>query len=433
MRRWSIESRVVLAVLTAGGGVLLLWAVQLLLPQATAAFDWILWALAAFLLILLAWRLKRRLLAPVQSLANILEAIRYEDYGLRVRRDRGGVMSELAQEINLLAMDLRNRAREEQESRALLEKVMQEIDLPLFTFDVESRLVIANPAAEQLVGSRLLSGSTAASIGVEALLEDVGQEPVSLSLPGGAGRYVVRHRPFRMDGRPHTLLVLAEVTGALRAERQEAWQRLVRVLGHEINNSLAPIKSIAETLGGMAGREGREIDRREMQQGLDRIAERATALGRFISGYATLARLPAPSVKSLDMEDLANRVAAMETRVTVEVKGPELEIEADPDQLEQSLINLVKNAADSVDSEDGRVHLQWKSNGSGTLIEVLDDGPGPPQSDNLFVPFFTTKPGGSGIGLLLARRIAELHDGWLTLEHRDDGVQGACARLWLPR
>ncbi|HKJ18379.1 MAG TPA: hypothetical protein VJ984_13590, partial [Xanthomonadales bacterium] len=233
MRRWSMESRVVLAILAAGVGVLVLWAVDILLPQTNPALDWVLWALALVFLLALTWRLKNRLLAPVQSLANILEAIRYEDYGLRVRRDRGGVMSELAQEINLLAMDLRNRAREEQESRALLEKVMQEIDLPLFTFDVQQKLVIANPAAETLIGSRLLPGTTAASIGVDALLEETGLEPVSLSLPGGAGRFVVRHRPFRMDGRPHTLLVLAEVTSALRRERQEAWQRLVRVLGHE--------------------------------------------------------------------------------------------------------------------------------------------------------------------------------------------------------
>jgi nitrogen fixation/metabolism regulation signal transduction histidine kinase len=372
-------------------------------------------------------------LGPVQSLANILEAIRYEDYGLRARGDRGGVMSELAREINLLAEDLRSRAREEQESRALLEKMMQEIDLPLFAFDSRSRLVIANPAAEQLVGSRLPVGTHAAAIGVESLFADSGPDPVSLALPGGAGRYVVRRRPFRMEGRPHTLLVLAEVSGALQAERQEAWQRLVRVLGHEINNSLAPIKSIAETLRGMVHREDRAVDRTELANGLERIADRANALGRFVGGYAALARLPAPTVRSLPVDKLAAHVAAMEPRVHVELEGPELEIRADPDQLEQALINLVKNAADSVEAQKGAVTLQWGPNGAGTLIEVLDTGPGPPDSENLFVPFFTTKPGGSGIGLLLARRIAEMHEGWLTLEAREDGTPGACARLWLPR
>ena len=433
MRRWSMESRVALAVIAIGGGILLLWALQLLLPEVAPGARWLPWGLAAGSMVLVTWRLRRSVLGPVQSLANILEAIRYEDYGLRVRGDRGGVMSELAREINLLAEDLRSRAREEQESRALLEKMMQEIDLPLFAFDGHSRLVIANPAAEQLVGARLRVGTAAAAIGVESLFADSGPDPVNLSLPGGAGRYVVRRRPFRMEGRPHTLLVLAEVSGALQAERQEAWQRLVRVLGHEINNSLAPIKSIAETLRGMVRREDRTVDRTELANGLERIADRANALGRFVGGYAALARLPAPTVRSLSVGKLASRVAAMEPRVEVELEGPELEIQADPDQLEQALINLVKNAADSVEAEAGAVRLRWGTNAAGTLFEVLDTGPGPPDSENLFVPFFTTKPGGSGIGLLLARRIAELHEGWLTLEARKDGVAGACARLWLPR
>lgn len=432
MRRWSMENRIALAVATAGGGVLLLWGAFLLVPEGLPALGWPLWGLAVVFVIFLTWRLRSRVLGPVQSLANILEAIRYEDYGLRVRRDRGGVMRELAQEINLLAEDLRSRAREEQESRALLEKVMQEIDLPLFAFDAHSALVIANPAAEQLVGSKLPTGSSAAQIGVDSLLKDTGPEPVSLTLSGGAGRFVVRRRPFRMEGRPHTLLVLAEVSGALRAERQEAWQRLVRVLGHEINNSLAPIKSFAETLSGMARREDRELDRDELANGLDRIAERASALGRFVGGYAALARLPAPNIKPLALHEITARVAAMEARVPVELEGQEVGIHADPDQLEQALINLVKNAADSAEGPDAAVTLRWSESGEGILIEVLDNGPGPPDSENLFVPFFTTKPGGSGIGLLLARRIAELHEGWLTLERRADDEHGACARLWLP-
>lgn len=428
-----MENRIVLAVTSAGGLILLMWAIQLALSPGAGTQAWLVWGLAVVLLALLAGRLRRRVLGPVQSLANILEAIRYEDYGLRVRTDRGGVMSELGREINMLAEDLRSRAREEQESRALLEKVMQEIDLPLFAFDAASRLVIANPAAEQLVGARLAAGGSAARIGVQALLQESGHDPVSLALPGGAGRFMVRKRPFRMEGRPHTLLVLAEVSGALRAERQEAWQRLIRVLGHEINNSLAPIKSIAETLKGMARNEESQFDRAELADGLARIAERAHALGRFVGGYAALARLPEPSVKALRLPALADRVVSMEPRVKVSLEGPELEVAADPDQLEQALINLVKNAADSVDEARGEVTLKWDANGSGILIEVLDNGPGPPESENLFVPFFTTKPGGSGIGLLVARRIAEMHEGWLTLENREDGRQGACARLWLPR
>jgi two-component system nitrogen regulation sensor histidine kinase NtrY len=442
MRRWSLENRIALLVATAGGAVLLLWAVAILVPESARVTDWWWWGLAAILLGLLAWRLRKLVLGPVQSLTNVLEAIRFEDYSLRARRDRGGVMSELAHEINLLADDLRLRAHQERESRALLEKVMQEIDLPLFAFDAASRLVIANPAAESLLASRLSVGSSAAALGVQSLLDHASGQPVSLSLPGGSGRYVIRRRPFRMDGQSHVLLVLAEVSGALRTERQEAWQGLVRVLGHEINNSLAPIKSIAETLRSMVSRsvgmgQGHERNLDELDFGLERIAERAHALGRFVGGYAALARLPEPALQTLALPALARRVTSMEPRIAVNVEGPELEIQADPDQLEQALINLVKNAADSMDGQDvpghGSVKLQWRHDGAGVLIEVLDNGPGPPNSENLFVPFFTTKPGGSGIGLLLARRIAEMHDGWLTLEPRTDGERGACARMWLPR
>lgn len=427
-----MENRVALAVASAGGIILMLWAIQLAITPGSGLTAWMVWAMAAVLLLLLTLRVRGRVLGPVGSLANILEAIRYEDYGLRVRTDRGGVMTELAREINLLAEDLRNRARDEQESRALLEKVMQEVDLPVFAFDASPRLVIANPAAEQLIGSRLADGGAAAQIDVRELLRDDWQRPVDLSLPGGTGRFVVRKRPFRMEGKPHTLLVLTEVSGALRTERQEAWQRLIRVLGHEINNSLAPIKSIAETLRDMARRDSAELDRDELEDGLVRIANRAHALGRFVGGYAALARLPEPNLKATRLSALGDRVVSMETRVQVALEGPDVEVEADPDQLEQALINLVKNAADSVAKQAGAVRLRWSRNGSGVLIEVIDDGPGPPESENLFVPFFTTKPGGSGIGLLLARHIAERHEGWLTLEARDDGETGACARMWLP-
>ncbi|MEM9533033.1 MAG: ATP-binding protein [Pseudomonadota bacterium] len=433
MSRWSMENRIALAIAGSGGLIQLLWALQLVLSPGATWFAWGAWGMAALLLAALALWLRQPVLGPVGSLANILEALRCEDYGLRMRTDRGGVMTELAREINLLAETLRNRAREERESRALLEKVIEEIDLPVCAFDATSALVIANPAAERLLGMPVADGGQAPRFDLQPLLQDPQEHPISLSLPGGSGRFVVRKRPFRMEGRPHTLLVLTEVSSALRAEQQEAWQRLSRVLGHEINNSLAPIKCIAETLLDVAKSGDMALDRKELVEGLDRIAKRAHALGRFVGGYAALARLPEPDLKSVRLTTLADRVVSMETRVQVARRGPDVQVEADPDQLEQALINLAKNAADSLDGQAGEVRLQWRVNDGGVLIEVLDDGPGPPESDNLFVPFFTTKPGGSGIGLLLARRIAEGHEGWLTLEARNDGELGACARMWLPR
>jgi signal transduction histidine kinase len=226
--------------------------------------------------------------------------------------------------------------------------------------------------------------------------------------------------------------VLADLSAPLRDEQQQAWQRLVRVLGHEINNSLAPIKSIAQTLVNLARRDGDSISQEDTIESLQLIASRADALGRFVAGYATLARLPEPMSQPMSLAALNQRVANLETRVPVSTEGPEIDIMADPDQLEQALINLVRNAVD-VTPPGGAVEIRWLEEGSGVLVEVLDRGPGPPDTDNLFVPFFTTKPGGSGIGLLLARRIAENHSGWLNLLSRDDGIGGAVARLWLPK
>ncbi len=413
-----------MAMLLAALIVLIAWASALLIPALPA---WAPWVAAIAGVFLLAWFMPARIVRPLGSLTNVLGAVRSHDLAVRARADRGGVVGELAHEINRLADGLRAHGLAIRQSDALLSKLMQEIDLPIFTFDSKHRLAAANPAAERLCGTRLKAGISAQALGVEDFLDQTHDEPVKLEMTGGAGRFLIRHRPFRIGGEPHTLLVLTEVGGALGAERREAWQSLVRVLGHEINNSLAPIKSIAQTLLAAEG----ELDEAEVQESLRLIASRADALDRFVGGYAALARLPTPKITDCELENLTARVAELETRVEVELDGPSMTVRVDADQLEQALINLVKNAGDAVAEDQGQVRLQWSEQDSGILIEVLDNGPGPPESENLFVPFFTTKPGGSGVGLLLARRIAELHGGWLNLEPRHD-QPGAVARLWLP-
>jgi signal transduction histidine kinase len=192
---------------------------------------------------------------------------------------------------------------------------------------------------------------------------------------------------------------------------------------------------MAGTLATLAARDPLPADWREdFRGGLEVIGNRAGALARFLTGYGKLARLPPPQRASLDLGDLAAKVArlplahAADRQVTVEEGGP-LVVDADADQLEQALINLVRNA---VEAAAGEVRVRWRRQGERAWVEVEDDGPGPPPSDNLFVPFFTTKPGGSGIGLALARQIAEAHDGGVALAARDDGKAGALACLWLP-
>jgi signal transduction histidine kinase len=226
---------------------------------------------------------------------------------------------------------------------------------------------------------------------------------------------------------------VTDLTRPLREEELKAWQRLVRVLGHELNNSLAPIKSIAGSLESILARQPRAEDwEDDMSRGLAVIASRCESLNRFMGAYARLARLPQPTLAPVGVSDLVRRVVGLETRLAPKLlPGPDVTIRADADQLEQLLINVIRNAADASLETGGGVRVGWGRENSHLIVWVRDEGPGLPNTANLFVPFFTTKPTGSGIGLVLSRQIAEAHGGTLTLQNAADGP-GCEARLTLP-
>jgi signal transduction histidine kinase len=243
----------------------------------------------------------------------------------------------------------------------------------------------------------------------------------------------MRRSSFRQGGLPHQLLVLADLSQALRDEERLAWQRLLRVLGHELNNSLAPIKSISGSLVDLLARDPPPVDwKDDMQRGLGIVTTRADALSRFMEAYSRLARLPAPTLKPVDLGSLIQRIVALETRASVLVRpGTPVTLQADGDQLEQLLINLLRNAADAALEAHGGVQVSWERVAAYVEISIKDEGPGISNPANLFVPFFTTKPGGSGIGLALSRQIAEAHGGSLSLLNRTDR-SGCVASLKLP-
>ena len=411
--------------------VVLLWT-----GDYSTKLRWTLTAILAAAFIAFTQAIRERVVRPLQTVSNLLAAMREEDFSIRARGARtDDPLGEVLLEVNALAKTLREQRLGALEATALLSKVMAEIDVAVFAFDEHGGLQLVNRFGETLLGQPepRLRGRRAEEVGLAPFLEE-GTPPIrDATFPGGAGRWEVRTSTFRQGGAPHRLLVLADVSRPLREEERQAWQRLIRVLGHELNNSLAPIQSIAGSLQRLAGQAEPPADFREdLKQGLSVIASRAEALSRFTTAYARLARLPPPSTAPVDVSGLLTRVASLETRLPVGViPGPALTVQADADQLEQLLINLVRNAADAALETRGGVALGWKRAARQLEIWVADDGPGLPSTGNLFVPFFTTKPGGSGIGLVLSRQIAEAHGGTLSLENRR-GHHGSIARLRLP-
>jgi two-component system nitrogen regulation sensor histidine kinase NtrY len=438
--RLSYESSILLAALLV---VVPMLVVALLLAHSAGAREhWVVVTSFGLLLsLMLALRLRVRVIFPLYTLSNLLEALREGDYSLRgSRARRGDAIGDVVWEVNALSQTLREQRLRVEETMALLSKVVAEIDISVFAFDANQHLRLINPAGARLLGlhPRDAEGRSAESLGLLDCLAVEGARTVRRSFPGGDGRFDVRRSRFRQGGLPHELVVVTDLSRALREEERQAWQRLIRVLGHELNNSLAPIKSMAGTLRALTARDPLPEDwRDDLSTGLNLIGDRAEGLTRFMLGYTTLARLPPPAKRATDLSALLGRVAQWQQGVCVicdhgSVQGVVVEI--DPDQIEQALINLLKNAAEAMQQQgEVRIVARIDHDGAGhdrqsLVIEIIDSGPGLAATDNLFVPFFTTKPGGSGIGLVLARQIAEGHGGSLTLENRRD-AKGCVARM----
>lgn len=432
--RIGYEGRVVLLALLAGlpgaaVALIILWT-----GNYAARTQWTL-----SVIICGAWwgftmAVRERVVFPLQTLSNLLAALREGDFSVRGRAPRpDDALGEVMREVNTLSGTLREQRLGALEATTLLRIVMREIDVAIFAFDERQRLRLVNRAGERLLAAPAgrLIGQYAADLRLAACLEGEPQGTFQAVFPGGAGRWGMRRSRIRERGLPLDLLVITDLTQALSEQELQAWQRLVRVLGHELNNSLAPIKSIAGTLESLLGREPLPEDwRQDMRRGLGVINSRSDSLTRFIGAYARLAKLPRPQLQPLDVAALVERAVSFETRVPVSiVPGPPVTVPGDPDQIEQVLINLLRNAADA--SQPGvAVQIGWRRDGAMVEIWIKDEGPGLSTTANLFVPFFTTKPGGSGIGLVLSRQIAEGHGGALTLENRSDRPGcAACLRL----
>jgi two-component system nitrogen regulation sensor histidine kinase NtrY len=438
--RLSHDRRVLLMALVAGAPGMAAAMLMLWLGDFAPRVQWTLTTLLVGAWTVLTLALRDRIVRPLQTLANMLAALREGDFSIRARvrvHDAKDPLSLAYLEVNQIEEILREQRLGAVEATELLRKVLEEVDLAIFAFDEEGKLRLVNRAGERLLGQRSEKavGRRADELRLADALRGPAPRTIELAHPGGTGRWEVRRSRVRQEGLPLELLVLSDLSRALREEERTMWKRIIRVLSHEINNSLAPIKSISGSLATLMEKRPQPDDlEQDMEKGLSVIQARAEALGRFMSTYATLARLPQPELAAVDVPALVRRVAQLETRLPVEVRaGPELIARADRDQLEQALINLIRNAVDATLEAGGSapVTVGWGARDGALSLVIEDEGPGLSETANLFTPFYTTKPGGSGIGLVLSRQIVEGHGGSLELENRGDR-RGARARMMLP-
>jgi PAS domain S-box-containing protein len=438
--RLSHDTRILLMALGSALPGAVISLIFLWTGDSTPKVQWTLTVVILSFCLGFAFALRERVVLPLQTLSNLLAALGEGDFSIRARGARGGdPLGEVMVEVNALVETLRHQRLDALEATTLLRKVMAEIDVAVFTFDEQGELKFVNRAGARLLGqpAERLLGRGADEIGLDQYLTGEAPSVINTAFPGGVGRWEVRRSQFRQGGLPHELLVLSDLSRPLREEERQAFQRLIRVIGHEMNNSLAPIKSIAGSLSTIIDRDPPPADWREdVTRGLAVIASRSESLSRFMSAYARLAKLPPPKLVPLDVATFIDRVVTLEKAHHIRVRpGPRLTVHGDSDQLEQLMINLIRNAVDAVRETNGAVSVGWDrlpgSSPPSVELWVEDEGPGLSNTGNLFVPFFTTKPGGSGIGLVLSRQIAEAHGGSLLLENRTD--RGGCrASLRMP-
>ena len=383
-----------------------------------------------------AFEIRRLITAQLRTATNLMESLSVGDFSLRASiRGENSALNEFNELLNSLANTMAQQSLVNKERQILLHKVISHIDVAIVAIDHKQHISLMNPAAEQLFDVKFerLDGAPAHNIGLgEALTKDY-RDVVEFEIKQSRKKVYLHSDEYFEKGNKHRLIFITDIQDILRDEERSAWQRLLRVLSHEINNSLAPIASISESLhqASLAGDNSLEPD--DFQQGLAVISERSTHLNDFIKRYQQLTKLPQPQKTMINVRQLVTTTTHLFERVDYQHIDDELSCYADEGQLEQVMVNLIKNACESnlaVGSELPIV-VNARVDANQLQLEVIDSGQGISNMDNIFVPFYTTKNTGSGIGLVLSRQIVRNHGGDLTLSNRQDS-SGVIATISLP-
>ncbi|TDR44826.1 PAS domain-containing protein [Tahibacter aquaticus] len=434
-RRLSASVRVLLWIASCAIPPALLWllAVQDALSPLRVeglALLGIVWIL------IVAVAVRAGVLRRVRALSNLVEAAHAQDFSIKAAHAReSGELGELYRQLNVLIGDLEAGRHTEQELLGMLQKVVDQISVAIVACDAYDRIRLVNPLAAQLlrVPPEQLIGTDYAATPLAAIPFSAEPRVVDFRFPGAESRWQVSQQFYRRQGRPSRIVFVVDLRLALAEEEILVWQRLIRVISHEVNNSLTPIMSLCQTLENVVARGDAAQQMDIMRDGLDVISQRAKGLKEFISVYARIARLPEPQKVVFPAARLLQRVLAMFPGGAVERVGsePQANLFGDPVHLEQALINLVKNAVEANDGHAVPVQFGCRVVDGNAEFEIVDNGAGIRNLGNLFVPFYTTKPGGAGVGLVLCRKIAAKHHGQVSLENRGD-APGAVARLSVP-
>ena len=408
-----------------------------------------------------AFLIRKKVIVQFRTSANLITAMQAGDHAIRANHlESEGALKEFNQVFNGLSLALAEQQLISRERQILLDKITQQIDVAIIAVDKNSHIILMNPAAEKLFSYRFdeVAGWPISTLGLQDVLTHENRQVTEFEVKAHKKKVFIHTDEYLEQGERKKLIFITDIQTLLHEEERQAWQKLLRVLSHEINNSLTPIASLSDTLIRLienqkkvikeqaltennstainTSTDGSSIDNTELfddlEEGLAVIAERAQSLNEFLLRYQEFSRLPKPEKTLFDLTNLLKSMLLLFDDHNIRLSGQPLIIYGDEKQLQQVLVNLIKNAQQAMlNNHTGIISIEWQQRDGMVEINISDQGTGINNSDNIFVPFYTTKVDGCGIGLVFSRQILVNHGGSLTLANRDD-CQGAVASIALP-